>query len=102
VQYRIEFVDREGNVIREMHADARNDSDAVGLVADSDWPPHAVAIRVLDLEGRTVHQGRRRSLREDEAARKAGGHVRTAKGTERGNKCRPHPFGLDPNQRRGG
>jgi hypothetical protein len=54
VQYRIEFVDREGNVIRELHADARSDSDAVGLVADSDWPPHAVAIRVLDFEGRTV------------------------------------------------
>jgi hypothetical protein len=54
VQYRIEFVDRDGNVIRELHADARSDSGAIGLVVDSDWPPHAVAIRVLDVDGRTV------------------------------------------------
>jgi hypothetical protein len=25
------------------------------LVADIDWPPHAVTMRVLDLEGHEVH-----------------------------------------------
>jgi hypothetical protein len=54
VQYRIEFVDRQGNVIRELPADARSHPGALGLVAESDWPPRAVAIRVLDVDGRTV------------------------------------------------
>jgi hypothetical protein len=54
VQYRIEFVDRDGNIIRELHADARSADGAIGLIANSDWPPRAVAIRVLDVDGRTV------------------------------------------------
>jgi hypothetical protein len=33
----------------------RNAVGAIGLVADVDWPPRAVTMRVLDLDGREVH-----------------------------------------------
>jgi hypothetical protein len=38
-----------------MFADTRNAIGAIGLVADTDWPPRAVTMRVLDLDGREVH-----------------------------------------------
>jgi hypothetical protein len=34
---------------------ARNAFGAIALVADLDWPPRAVTMRVLDLDGREVH-----------------------------------------------
>ena len=55
MQYRIQFLDGQANVIRELTADARNAVGAIALVTDIDWPPRAVAIRVLDLDGREVH-----------------------------------------------
>ena len=42
-------------VIRELFADARNAVGATALVADIDWPPRAVTMRVLDLDGREFH-----------------------------------------------
>jgi hypothetical protein len=57
MQYRIQFLDRRTNVVRELTADARNAVGAVALVADIDWPPHAVTLRVLDPDGREVHSG---------------------------------------------
>jgi hypothetical protein len=38
----------------EMHADARSAASAIGLVVDIDWPPRAVTVRALDLDGREV------------------------------------------------
>jgi hypothetical protein len=32
-----------------------NGAGAIALVADLEWPPHAVTMRVLDLDGREVH-----------------------------------------------
>jgi len=55
VQYRIQFLDGSAAVIRELFADARNVVGAIALVADVDWPPLAVTMRVLDLDGREVH-----------------------------------------------
>ena len=55
MQYRIQFLDGRATVLRELTADARNAVGAIALVTDIDWPPHAVAIRVLDLDGREVH-----------------------------------------------
>jgi hypothetical protein len=55
MQFRIQFLDGSARVMREMFADARNAVGAIALVADIDWPPRAVTIRVLDLEGREVH-----------------------------------------------
>ena len=55
MQYRIQFLDGRANVIRELTADARNAAGAVALLADIDWPPRAVTMRVLDAEGREVY-----------------------------------------------
>ena len=55
MQYRIQFLDGRANVIRELTADARNAVGAIALVTDIDWPPRAVSLRVLDLDGREVH-----------------------------------------------
>ena len=55
MQFRIQFLDGSARVIREMFADARNTVGAIALVADVDCPPHAVTMRVLDLDGREVH-----------------------------------------------
>jgi len=55
VRYRIQFLDGSATVIRELYADARNAAGAIGLVADVDWPPRAVILRVLDVDGREVH-----------------------------------------------
>jgi hypothetical protein len=32
----------------------------IALVADMDWPPHAVTLRVLDPDGREVHSAIKR------------------------------------------
>jgi hypothetical protein len=37
-----------------MHADTRSAASAIGLVVDIDWPPRAVTVRALDLDGREV------------------------------------------------
>ncbi len=55
MQFRIQFLDGSARVIRELAADARNAVGAIALVADVDWPPRAVSMRVLDLDGREVH-----------------------------------------------
>jgi len=55
IRYRVQFLDGSATVIRELHADARNVAGAINLVADMDWPPRAVTMRILDVEGREVH-----------------------------------------------
>ena len=55
MQYRIQFLDGAANVVGELHADARSAASAVELVADLDWPPRAISMRVLDADGREVH-----------------------------------------------
>ena len=61
MQYRIQFLDARADVIRELTADARSAAHALSLVVDIDWPPGAVTIRVLDLDGREVHS----AIKED-------------------------------------
>jgi hypothetical protein len=55
MQYRIQFFDGAAAVISELIADAHSAAGAIALVADIDWPPHAVTMRVLDADGREVH-----------------------------------------------
>ena len=55
MQFRIQFLDGSGRLIRELYADARNAAGAIALVADLEWPPHAVTMRVFDLDRRDVH-----------------------------------------------
>ena len=55
MQYRIQYLDGSANNIRELSADARSGMSAFELVADMPWVPRAVAMRVLDADGREVH-----------------------------------------------
>lgn len=59
MQYRIQFLDAATAVISELIADARSARGAFALVADLDWPPHAITMRVLDAEGREAHSASR-------------------------------------------
>ena len=59
VQYRIQFLDGAGNVVREWSASARNVAGAIELIVDADWPPQTVTMRVLDAYGREVHSATR-------------------------------------------
>ena len=59
MQYRIQFLDTAGKVIREWSASARTVADALKLIVDADWPPRAVTMRVLDPYGREVHSAAR-------------------------------------------
>jgi hypothetical protein len=63
MQYRIQFCEGSANVIRELSADVRSAASAFELVADIDWPPRAVSIRVLDVDGREVHTATRGDVR---------------------------------------
>jgi hypothetical protein len=55
MQFRVQFLDGNASVILDMIADARNAAGAIALVADLEWPPHAVTMRVFDLDQREVH-----------------------------------------------
>ena len=55
MQFRIQFLDGNASVILDLIADARNAAGAIALVADLDWPPHAVTMRLLYVDGREVH-----------------------------------------------
>ena len=55
MQYRIQFLDAAAAVISELIADAHSAVGAIALVADLDWPPQTVTMRVLDADGRQVH-----------------------------------------------
>jgi hypothetical protein len=55
MQFRIQFLDGNASVILDLIADARNAAGAIALVADLEWPPHAVTMRMLYVDGREVH-----------------------------------------------
>ncbi len=55
MQYRIQFLDGAGKVIREWIDTAQNVTRVIELIVDADWPPDAVTMRVLDAYGREVH-----------------------------------------------
>jgi hypothetical protein len=63
VQYRIQFLDGMASVILDLIADARDAANAIALVVDLDWPPNAVSMRVLDVDGREVHSSIRSDVR---------------------------------------
>jgi hypothetical protein len=55
MRFQIQFLDGQATVICELTADARNAVGAVARVAEIDWPPRAVSLRVFDPDGREVH-----------------------------------------------
>ena len=68
MQYQIQLLDGNAGVILDLIADARNAAGAIALVADLEWPPHAVTVRVLYVGGREVHS----AIRGEMAQRKIG------------------------------
>jgi hypothetical protein len=69
VQYRLQFLDGSANVLREWSANARSVAAVVSLVTEIDRPPHAVAMRVLDANGREVHSTTTKIGQPDAASR---------------------------------
>jgi hypothetical protein len=65
VQYRIQFLDRSGDVIREWSANAQSVARAVSLIVEADWPPRAITMCVLDAYGREVHSARKPDVARD-------------------------------------
>jgi hypothetical protein len=57
MQFRVQFLDGNASVILDMIADARNAAGAIALVADLEWSPHAVTMRVFDLDEREMSIG---------------------------------------------
>lgn len=60
--YRVQFLDRLDNVLREIQADARSAGTAFLRGASTAWPPHAIRVRVLDREGRSSLSNSRRAV----------------------------------------
>jgi hypothetical protein len=59
MQYRIQFLDASGNVVRELSGSAQSVTRVVAIIVDADWPPQAVTMCVLDAYGREVHSSTR-------------------------------------------
>ena len=59
MQYRIQFLDASGNVVREWSGTAQSVTRMVTIILDADWPPQAASMRVLDAYGREVHSASR-------------------------------------------
>ncbi len=52
MQYRVQFLDKLDNVLREMNADAQSAGRAFLCAGGDVWPPHAIRVRILDRDGR--------------------------------------------------
>jgi len=58
-------------MISELIADARSARGAIALVADLDWPPHAVTVRVLDADGHEVQSEIKGDARDQRVVKRA-------------------------------
>jgi hypothetical protein len=47
MQYRVQFLDRLDNVIRELRADDRSSGFPLLRAVDAAWPPHVTRVRVI-------------------------------------------------------
>jgi hypothetical protein len=54
MQFRVQFLDGNASVILDLIADARSAAGAIALVSELEWPPHAVTMRVFDLDARFI------------------------------------------------
>ena len=55
MQFRVQFLDGSANVAQEHPTRARNAAHAVELAKYLAWPPRALRMRILDLDGIEVH-----------------------------------------------
>ena len=55
MQFRVQFLDASGTIIREMLADAWNAAGAIALVEEMEWPVGAVRMVILNEAGGEVH-----------------------------------------------
>jgi hypothetical protein len=47
MQYRVQFLDRLDNVVREVRADARSSDFPLLREVNRAWPPHVTRVRVI-------------------------------------------------------
>jgi hypothetical protein len=55
LQFRVQFLDRAANVVREMYSFSWNVANVIEFISAIEWPPVAVSLRILDADGREVH-----------------------------------------------
>jgi hypothetical protein len=56
MHYTVQFLDASAAVIAEWSADAHSASGAIELTEGARWPSGAVRMRILDADGRVVHE----------------------------------------------
>ena len=53
--FRVRYVDYSG-IIKEVELAARNTDEAIRAAREAAWPPKAVALRLVDAQGREVFE----------------------------------------------
>ena len=56
MHYAVQFLDASATVIEEWHADADDVAGAIALIEGVSWPLDAVRMRILEPDGREVHE----------------------------------------------
>src|SRR5271170_2878030 len=56
MHYTVQFLDASATVIEEWHADANDVAGAIALIEGVSWPLDAVRMRILEPDGREVHE----------------------------------------------
>ena len=56
MNFRVQFLDASGSVLAEWSADAHSARGAIALTEGLDWPAGAVRMRIVDADGRVVHE----------------------------------------------
>jgi hypothetical protein len=56
MNFRVQFLDRSGSVLAEWSAYALDVAGAITLTEGAHWPDGAGRMRILDADGRVVHE----------------------------------------------
>jgi hypothetical protein len=56
MRYRIRFLNRSPEIIRETTTDVRSAAGVIALVAGIEWPPDAITLQIVDVAGREIYR----------------------------------------------
>jgi hypothetical protein len=56
MHYTVQFLAASATVLEEWHADADDVAGAIALIEGVSWPRDALRMRILDADGRVVHE----------------------------------------------
>ena len=56
MHYDVQFLDGAGNVFSRWYSVAPNLAGVIALIEAAHWPAGAVRLRILDADGRVVHE----------------------------------------------